>query len=374
VTSKINIAYASVDKLYLDPSNPRLGRQSIGAGLTQKQLLDAMSNWTLNELAESFIANGFWPHEALVVVRETTGKGKARLMVIEGNRRLAALKCIKAAVDGQLQEDYWADLVRDNQIPPELLDHVPYIEVKSRHEVSAYLGFRHVTGIKEWKPAEKAQYIAKLIEGDGLAYDEVSRRIGSKTPTVRTHYISYRLLLQMADQDTIDIEKVEQRFSLLYLSLRSPGVQQYLELDLSALPNKAAKPVPTRNLKRLSYFARWLFGDQTSAPLITDSRNIDQFARVLGSPEAVEYLERTPNAQYDLALRKAGVGEDEVVQLVLNAADNIRFALTEAHVHKKSPKMQRAIRRLGIDFAALLNNFPTLQVEIAKEIRDVGNT
>ena len=32
-----------------------------------------------------------------------------------------------------------------------------------------------------------------------MTYQEVMRKIGSKTPTVRQNYISYRLLLQMED-------------------------------------------------------------------------------------------------------------------------------------------------------------------------------
>jgi hypothetical protein len=374
VPEKISIAYAAVDDLFLDQTNPRLGRRMVKSGLTQKQLLDVMKDWTLDELAESFIASGFWPHEALLVVRETVGTKKNQLVVVEGNRRLAALKCLKAAVDGHAPGKYWSELAAANSIPDELFDEVPYIEIPSRSHVSAYLGFRHVTGIKEWKPAEKAQYIAKLIEEEGLTYDDVRRRIGSKTPTVRAHYISYRLLLQMDDREDVDIEKVEQKFSVLYLSLRTLGVQEYLHIDIKASPEKTLQPVPKRHLKNLANFARWLFGDEKTSPLFTDSRNVDKLGRVLESADAVEYLERTPNPSFDLAVRKAGVGEVEVVDLISGASDNIQLALTEAHVYRKSSQMQRSIRRLGSNFAALLNTFPSLKAEIVKEIQDAGNS
>lgn len=372
--TKLSIGYASVDDLNLDQTNPRLGRRVTKANLGQKQLLEIMKDWTLDELAESFLASGFWPHEALLVVRESIGIKKNQLVVVEGNRRLAALKCLKAAVEGNPSGKYWSELVSEGDIPNELFDEVPYIEIANRSEVSAYLGFRHVTGIKEWKPAEKAQYIAKLIEGEGLSYEEVRRKIGSKTPTVRSHYISYRLLLQMDDREDVDIDKVEQKFSVLYLSLRTAGVQNYLHIDIKASPERALHPVPKRHLQNLANYARWLFGDDRTPPLFTDSRQVDSFGRVLDSPEGVEYLERTPSPRFDMAVRKAGVGEEEVISLISGAADNIQLALTEAHVHRRSSQVQRAVKRLGTDFAALLNNFPTLKSDFVKEIEDAGHS
>jgi ParB-like chromosome segregation protein Spo0J len=313
----LNISYAPIDELFLDPLNPRLGRRFASETLKQSQVLDAMRDWTLEELAESFLANGFWPQEALIAVREKCEGIEGRLVIVEGNRRLAALKCIEQAASGQKSPRFWRDLVKNHEVPGALLKQVPYIEVPSRKDVAEYLGFRHVTGIKEWKPAEKAQYIAKLIDDLGLSYDDVRRKIGSKTPTVRQHYISYKLLLQMQEQDEIAIDKVEEKFSVLYLSLRTQGAQQYLRIDIHAPPEKARTPVPKEAYENLVRFARWLFGDDKRPPLFTDSRNVDNFGRVLESAEGVEYLERTPEPSFELAVRKAGVGEEEVQQLIL---------------------------------------------------------
>ena len=128
-----------------------------------------------------------------------------------------------------------------------------FVPVKeSRESVRSFVGFRHVTGIKEWNPAEKAQFIAQLIENEGLDYEQVRRRIGSKVPTVRQNYIAYRLLIQMEKHaEEIDVEKVEERFSVLYLSLRTHGVQQYLHIEIQAAPDAAKTPVPKDRLERV---------------------------------------------------------------------------------------------------------------------------
>src|SRR5688572_8110085 len=186
------IEYASVDDLYLDPKNPRLGRRHASPKLPQEKVLDLMKDWALDELAVSFLESGYWPNEALVVVTEKI-YGNEQLVVVEGNRRLAALKLLAMAKNGEDVPTKWAKLAEDYQIPDELLQEIPYVKVDSREDVSAFLGFRHVTGIKEWKPAEKAEYIALLIDKGNLGYDEVRKKIGSKAPTVRRHYIAYRV-------------------------------------------------------------------------------------------------------------------------------------------------------------------------------------
>lgn len=360
------LKYASLDELYLDPMNPRLGRSNTGPDVAQEKILEMMKSWTLDELAISFIESGFWPHEALLVVEEVL-YGKRRLVVVEGNRRLAALKYLKDAIEGRPANKQWEEIARGGKPPPKLFSQIPYIRVQSRKDIDAFLGFRHVTGIKEWNPAEKAEYIAKLIDDRGMSYEEVMRKIGSKTQTVRQNYISYRLLLQMDDAvDTVPQQKIEERFSVMYLSLRSQGVQRYLQIDIHADPKTAKKPVPRSRLKALENFAIWLFGDGKRPPLFTDSRQVDNFGRILESQKAVEYLERSEKPSFDVAFRTAGGDEPEMVRLVETAADNIELALTRAHLYGKSKKLQMAIERLGADALQLLRVFPDIRAALFK--------
>lgn len=366
------IEYAHVDELNLDPSNPRLGRRVAAANLTQSEVLDIMKDWSPEELATSFLESGFWPQEALIAVREEL-HGHEGLVVVEGNRRLAAIKLLKLAVDGSPTSAKWRDIAASGKLSADFFAEIPYILVDDRSKVSAYLGYRHVTGIKEWKPAEKAEYIAKLIEDEGLTYDEVRRKIGSKTPAVKQHYIAYRLLLQMDEQDAINTELVEEKFSVLYLSLRTAGVKKYLELNLDADPEHARKPVPEAALPKMVNYSRWLFGTDDETPLFTDSRYVDDFGKVLESPDAVEYLERNERPKFEVALRKSGAAETHIVDYVLRASDNIQLALAEAHVFRKSEELTKAVSRLGADAMQLISVFPLVHKAIVSElIEDAG--
>lgn len=363
------IDYVHVDKLYLDPTNPRLGRNVASADLSQEKIIDEMKDWTLDELAVSFLESGFWPQEALIVIRESL-YGQEHYVVVEGNRRLAALKLLQQAIKGENKSKRWADIIDGKILPENFFDSIPYIEVIDRKAVSAYLGFRHVTGIKEWNPAEKAQYITKLIETEGLSYEDVRRKIGSKTPTVRQNYIAYKLLRQMEQQDGIAINKVEEKFSVLYLSLRTHGVQQYLHINLQAAPDQAVTPVPQEHTDNLVKFALWLFGNEKRPPLFTDSRYVDQFGKILESEDAIEYLERTDDPRWEVAFRKAGIGEQELIDFIEGASDSIQQALTEVHLFKRSEKIHKVVIRFGKDAAALLAYFPDIRNEVLKEMQE----
>lgn len=360
------IKFASVDELILDPLNPRLGRSNTGTKVSQDRIMALMRNWSLDELAISFIESGFWVQEALLVVKETF-YGKERLVVVEGNRRLAALKFLQKALEGNVEDRKWKQIIDDNLVPKGLLTKIPYLLADDRSDIDAFLGFRHVTGIKEWPPAEKAQYISRLIDENGMSYKDVMRKIGSKTPTVRQNYISYRLLLQMEDVDDVAINKVEERFSVLFLSLRTDGVRTYLNIDINADPKLAKRPVPKDKLDKLVNFATWLFGTDKKPPLVSDSRQVDQFGRILESQKAVEYLERTSEPRFETAFQYAGGDAPEIARLLDSAADDIEAALSRVHLYSDEKSVHSAVKRVGQDAFQLLSSFSKIRDDLYKK-------
>jgi len=361
------IEFEDVENLRVDPRNPRLGRNNVSRGLTQGQVLELMRDWTLDELAISFLESGFWPQEALVCVKEPIA-GPESLVVVEGNRRLAALIYLRDALAGRPASRKWADIAKSASPSQDLFTKVPYILADSRKDVTAFLGFRHVTGIKQWNPAEKAEYIATLIEQEGMSYTRVMRAIGSKTEPVRRNYISYRILLQLEDLDEeVSLENIEEKFSVLYLSLRESGVQRFLEINIQAEPEQAARPVPQEKLESLVDFARWLFGTQTKPPLFTDSRHVWRFAKVLESRDAVEYLRSAEQPSFELAVQKAGGDEPELIARVKRATDEIEQALGIVHLYLGSHELQKAVGRFGKGAMELLKKFPAISHEVVEE-------
>ena len=365
---RTQLQYAKLDDLFLDPRNPRLGRHYADANSSQEELLVVMSDWTLDELAVSYLeSGGFWTHEALLVIQEKL-HGEQRLVVVEGNRRLAALMYLHRTINGEKVLKKWTSLVEGRDIPENLFTRIPYIQIDSREDIEEFIGFRHVTGIKQWNPEEKAQYIAWLIDKRGMTYEEVMRKIGSKTSTVRENYISYQVLLQIeSDVEDFLSEYAEDRFSVMYLTLKKTGVRNYLQIDIRADPETAKRPVPENHLKNLENFALWLFGNNKQPPLFEDSRQANQFDTILKSEEAVQYLEITENPKFDYAFQLAGGDELETIELINKAAYSIKLSLSHIHHHKDSQEMQRAVKRLTIDFKELLSRFPNLLTEFLED-------
>lgn len=369
------LTYAKLDELRLDPQNPRLGAEKIAKKFDQDSLLDAMRDWELEELAESFLESGFFVQEALLVVREKLD-GKWRLVVVEGNRRLAALLYLARAAAGNPINAKWRELLGRRKIKPELFEKIPYLLANDRKDVRGYLGFRHVSGIKEWDPPEKAAFIAKMIEEDGLSYEQVMRRIGSKTETVRRNYIAYRTLQQMKEHDElIDVARVEERFSVLFLSLRTHGTQEYLHINVNASPEEARRgPVPKNRLDSLVHFSKWLFGREENGvvteTIVRDSRQMDRFDKVLANAKARQYLERTATPDLDVAYRMAGGEEYEVFNELDEAVGHLRGVLGIIHEHRNSTRVETAVEKAARAALELLRGYPDLRAKLLEEEND----
>src|SRR6266540_969678 len=128
---------ASIMDLLLDPQNPRLPEELIGAD--QPVLFQHLiEHGVLEELIESMLDNGFFEHEALIAL-PPDANGKQ--VVVEGNRRLAALMLIQR--HPVITEA--TAIVEASDEQRRALARVPIIEVADRQEVDRFLGYRHIS-------------------------------------------------------------------------------------------------------------------------------------------------------------------------------------------------------------------------------------
>jgi len=341
------IEYAELKNFYLDSMNPRLGRSEHSVHLSQEEVFDRMKDWSLEELAISFLESGFWAHEAVLCTTEEI-EGEDRLVVIEGNRRVAALKRLQMAYKGEESSKRWLELIDGLDEPKKLFSGVPYIKVGNRSDVDEFLGFRHVTGIKEWAPPEKAQFIARLIDGGQLGYRDVMRKIGSTTPVVERNYVAFSILAQMETVEDLSVEMVKNRFSVLFLSLRSRDVQRFLGVEhkFGGEPKDVNPPIRDDRIGQLKEYSRWLFGDRETPPVVTDSREVDKFATVLASEEGLQYLRTVSAPSLEKAYVIAGGEQDKIYDLVAAAAFSLQEALSFIHLYKEDERLISISKRL----------------------------
>lgn len=300
-----------VDDLYLDPVNPRLA--DIAHTGTQASIQRVMeSEFDLQPLIDSMYRNGFFWEEPLVAVKEPLAefKNKIGLVVIEGNRRLAALKSIRS--NPALYPDAQAR---------KRLEEVPVILRDERKETLAFVGFRHITGIVPWESAAKAQYAHDLVRR-GLSLEEIAQTIGDKTQDIGRWVRTQSLVEHAREQGLSQSDAVKSfYFSYLLTATDAPATKRWLE----AVVAPKSGLVTSVNSERLEELWTWLYGSRSKEipPVIPESRQIHKLNKIIASPRAVQELARTGN------LERALVETKERGEYVVEALGSIRSLLQD---------------------------------------------
>lgn len=161
----------NVTSLLLDPSNPRI--PELGHKANQREIVaELVNNDTVYDLAKDIAAQGFFPTEVLICVEENT-----ELIVVEGNRRLAALKLL---LSPELAPQEWLTrfrtLARKNPSPA--VQQVKVVVAPSRSDAAPLIMNRHTqTGIKRWEPIQQARYVHSLRTA-GMTLDNLAATTG----------------------------------------------------------------------------------------------------------------------------------------------------------------------------------------------------
>lgn len=281
------VEYIDVDKLLLDAGNPRLAELGLSGSESQDRVLEVMwQEMAVDELVYSIAANGYFKHEPLFA----TQKG-GHYLVIEGNRRLAAVKVL---LDAELRQK-----LRAEQLPVasaavrKQLERLPVV-VATRDQIWAYLGFKHVNGPQPWDSYAKAHYIAKVHNELGIPLDEIARTIGDQHATVKRLYRGLMTLEQAEKAGVFDREdrsNTRFAFSHLYTGLDYRGFQRFLGID----PDRSFRKdvVPDKRLKQLGELLQWLYGSRSAEkkPLVqTQNPDLRLLESVLKSSDGVAAL------------------------------------------------------------------------------------
>jgi hypothetical protein len=352
VAERRNVQWVDLSGLRLDPENPRL-REGMEDTSQADLLTELAREYELTDLGQSLADNGYFAEEPLVTVAYSKGSWT----VVEGNRRLAALKLLNNpdAAPRNLREK-WRDLSINRK---KIVEAVPILEYLRRDEITPYLGFRHITGVLQWRPYQKAKYICQLVERQSMTFSQIARAIGSKTPTVREHYVAYRLVRQASDQFNIDTDYVERNFGVLRRALSDPDIRDFIGLNLEANETALERPIPKTKAKALGEFFVWTFGDEETSPAIKDSRELKKLGVVLASVKGLESLRATNDLDHAYSL--SGGEEAKVLDTLTSASYYLDQALPLAVRQHKSKDVVAAVRKCRDTLDAILIYFPSLQ-------------
>src|SRR5690606_14155329 len=117
---------------------------------------------------------------------------------IEGNRRLASCKLLNNPSLASVKTKSVINVVEttDSKNIPQK---VPAFIFDKREDILAYLGYRHVTGVKSWGALPKAKYLFELFQliKENISLKEkcqlLAKQIGSRGDYVLRLLTSYQL-------------------------------------------------------------------------------------------------------------------------------------------------------------------------------------
>ena len=334
-----------LDRLRPDPENSRLPMEDNWSSEAQF-LREFYLRYNLIELARSIADKGFTPRhtEALLAIEDPSEP--ERYIVVEGNRRLAALKLLTSAENRKtagVRGPEWESLA----LQANFLDSqsIPVIVYPSKEDLNSYIGFRHITGPSPWRPEAKARFIAKLL-GEGQSVGETARRIGSNHRTVRRYAEAHAIYMQALSSD-IPLNGVEAGFGVFYNALDWKGVRGFLKLGLQTEINQLpVEPVPVDSLGRLRELIGLLYGDSTRnlKPAIRESRDLSKLSQVLGDEVSTANLQR--DRDLERAWRVSGGGKTELLGILEDLHLRLAVVNGQAREYSDDENIRRGVRRI----------------------------
>lgn len=274
------------EKLSFDYKNPRIGEFSISHDTPEIEIIQIL--WDVmgvEEIVLSIKASGFFKHEPLIAVKEDK-----KIIVIEGNRRLAAIKCF-------LNPEI-ADFIGINKnllvLPKDFrqsLDEIPVIFVEKRKDAWKYIGFKHINGPAKWGSYAKAQYISQIKNEFDIPLSEIASQIGDTHKTVQKLYQGLKVIEQAEKLrvfDRTDISASRLYFSHLYTGLTYDGYKDYI--GISGVSEEIDDPVPSEKKENLEELLIWIYGSKKRKiqPVIqTQNPDLRRLEAVLKNKEAI---------------------------------------------------------------------------------------
>ena len=289
MNSELNIAPIALEKLLFDPENPRLPSKLRGYNKDSEVLDWMLIHENAIELMGSIGEKGYFPAEPLLVV--PSKKRNGFFEVIEGNRRLAAVKLLNAPSLATFKKQSVKDVAAEAKVKTKA---IPAINFSEKDEILIYLGYRHITGIKEWGPLAKAKYLSALgkslkIRDKSEEFRTIAKIIGSSPGYVKNILNGLRAYNIIEENNFFDIEGLDEvsvEFGVLYTAIGRRNISTFVGIDLS--DDSTSKKANVKHLKELT---SWMFEKNSEGfTRLGESRNIQDLDKVVANSNALKYF------------------------------------------------------------------------------------
>ncbi|HHQ4701871.1 TPA: AAA family ATPase [Aeromonas hydrophila] len=386
----------SLKNLYLDPNNFRIiheqdQKQVSDADVKNREvmqrtmrLLCGDKNQNIQDLIDSFKANGYLRVDQ-ILVRELSEGG---FLVVEGNRRTAALKF--------LQQEYETKGIDLGKLTTDIFSLVPVVLYSDGDEIHqlTLMALKHISGNKKWGEWNQAQLLEALYKTHGLDEQEICQRIGISKVELRRSLRALAMVTEYQSSDYGD-QFNESMFPIFRHAVRSAALKEWLGWD-----DSSRKINCTTNR---DFFFSLLsrepkeeedddgsvgFGGKYYEPVITRRDDADTFSKVVSDNRALSYLKTTRDLygayrnsdlvfreRQDAAVKSLAADINTLAQLAINPQNlpelegvrgKLQSIIDRARATGLSGVEQKAVFRDRVD-----SHFTYIKIEQYRSLVDV---
>jgi hypothetical protein len=318
--TNLKVIKPRIELLDFDPLNPRFFDLGAGEIQTEEKTIKRMMELeNLDELVGSIGQQGFFPGEPLLVTANPDKPG--HYIVVEGNRRLAALRVLNGIVPIEKITSTLADAVKNAKNKP---DNVDCFEFPKRQDILKYLGFRHISGPRRWEPLSKARYLADLIVNfySNLTLNDQLRSVACDIGSRRDYVAKLLTALNIYDRakskkfyNLHSVDETTISFSLLSTALSYKNIYSFLGLSSSECVT-----VDNVNDKHTKELLGWMFSQNARGETVLgESRHLKKLAAIVESERAITELRKHEDLESAYVFTN---GPAEAFTLRLNAAES----------------------------------------------------
>ena len=279
----------SPNKLYLDHKNPRFKGEkgyniSEGSNPVDRRVQDNIFDflvknrkYDISELKNSILRVGFLKMDRIVVRKIN----ESAYVVLEGNRRVAAIKWILKDIDE-----------RSADVDGFILKSIKKIDVmelvgedlsdEDLEKATWFLqGVRHISGIKRWGPYQQAELIKQFIDS-GLTFTDAGQAVGVGPRKAGQMMRAYAALTQMQQDDEFSDYGTPDLFSHFEQAIIKHPIKQWIGWD--------EEKMSFTNMNGLQRFYELITPDANGEVEATAVEVREKLPKILESGVATEYL------------------------------------------------------------------------------------
>ena len=298
----------NLSQVFLDPNNPRLEtpkRERIPEErasepelqMHYRELIE--SKIGVKDLLESIKTCGFSTVDRIVI----KSIGDDNYIVLEGNRRLAALKIL----DEQHRK---GQLDLEEGIINSIKSFEALVYEGEDSDIAWFIqGHRHASGIKEWDDYQKGKFITKMFES-GKTPTEIAKMFGLRRNAEVMRLIRSYYAFEQAKEDEDYGEDFDTgKFGIFYhVVFAKPSIREWLEWDDNEKKFK--------NVDNLAKFVSMIVPDEKGQTKLTVSPRTRDILPKLLQPKYEHLLEEFSDGKKTLEECGDIIREDEKAPII----------------------------------------------------------